>query len=163
MSRSTRLLVCAGALLAAGTQSASVCLAQQKAAPAKVKPRPAKPRTAAAPPKPQRTEVLTNAAVIDMVRAGMGEAAIIAAIEASPARFELDGDHLVQLNQGKVPRAVIRAMLKKPAAVAPEPAAAQAQATKPEPPGAPPAARFLLPCLPTSTVRSCARAPLRFP
>lgn len=129
MNTSVGFLVCFGSMLMLSLQDASVCFAQQKSGPAKARPQPAKPlKPAAAPFGPQQPQVLTNESVIRMVSSGMDEASIVAAIAASPAQFQLDADHLVQLNDQKVPGAVLRAMLGKSASPAPEAAATSPEA-----------------------------------
>lgn len=125
MNASAGLLVCFSSLLVLGPQNPTLCMAQQNSGAPRARTLPAKP---AAPSPPQQPRVLTNASVIRMVRSGMDAAAIVAAIQASPAQFQLDADHLAQLNDQKVPRAVLRAMLGKSAPPAPGAAPAPASA-----------------------------------
>jgi hypothetical protein len=54
-----------------------------------------------------------------MVTGGVAEETIVARIDAAPCRFAMDGEHLVQLKEGKVPAAVLRAMIRKNAATPP--------------------------------------------
>ena len=73
----------------------------------------------------QQKNPLTNADVIKMVKAGMAESAITAAIAASDTQFDLSSTGLQTLGQAGVSSKVIRAMLaaeskKKDAAAAAE-------------------------------------------
>jgi hypothetical protein len=131
----------AGFLILLAACLPSPAFAQQKAAPAKARPAAKKAVKHAAPPAapahPEEPQVMTNETVVRLVRSGMAEADLIGVIEASPAKFQMDGDHLVQLNEQKVPGAVIRAMLNKKGP--PEPAPAAAPASEPPVAAAPPA------------------------
>jgi hypothetical protein len=82
---------------------------------------------------------LTNADVIRMTSARLGDAVIIGAIEKAPRRaFDLSVDGLIALKQGGVSDGVIVAMQKaaidKPAAAPPAPATPPATATPLAPP-----------------------------
>ncbi len=77
----------------------------------------------------QQKNPLTNADVIKMVKAGMAEPTIVAAIAANDTQFDLSSTGLQSLSQAGVSSKVIRAMLaaeskKKDAAAAAENAAA---------------------------------------
>ena len=77
----------------------------------------------------QQKGPLTNADVIKMVKAGMAETTIVAAIAANDTQFDLSSTGLQSLSQAGVSSKVIRAMLaaeskKKDAAAAAENAAA---------------------------------------
>jgi hypothetical protein len=129
---------CARLLVAVGLLTACLPTAgfsQQKAVPAKT----ARPAVHKQPPAaPQGPQVLTNEAVIRLAHSGMAEADLVALIASSPAQFQMDADHLVQLSEQKVPRAVVRAMLSKKAPPAAEAAPAAAATATPEPPAPPP-------------------------
>ncbi len=77
----------------------------------------------------QQKNPLTNADVIKMVKSGMAETAIVAAIAANDTQFDLSSTGLQSLNQAGVSSKVVRAMLaaeskKKDAAAAAENAGA---------------------------------------
>ena len=77
----------------------------------------------------QQKNPLTNADVIKMVKAGLAETTIVAAIAANDTQFDLSSTGLQTLNQAGVSSKVIRAMLaaeakKKSAAEAVENSAA---------------------------------------
>ncbi|HEV8134160.1 MAG TPA: hypothetical protein VGP85_05765 [Pyrinomonadaceae bacterium] len=59
----------------------------------------------------QSDAVLTNAAVVRLVKAGFKEKTIIAIINSRPNRFSLDTDQLIQLKKSGVSERVIMAML----------------------------------------------------
>jgi hypothetical protein len=59
----------------------------------------------------QPSEVLTNVAVIKLVRAGFKEKTLIAIIRSRPNRFDLSADQLVELKRNHVTEDVILAML----------------------------------------------------
>ena len=59
----------------------------------------------------QQKNPLTNADVIKMVKAGMAESTIVAAIAANDTQFDLSSTGLQALNQAGVSSKVIRAML----------------------------------------------------
>lgn len=71
-------------------------------------------------------ETLTNADVVALVAAGLGDEAVIAKIRVSANRFELSSAQLIALRRQKVSSAVIAAMLAAP--VPPAPAASQEDA-----------------------------------
>ena len=62
---------------------------------------------------PAGGELLTNAAVIKLVRAGFSEKVVIAIIRSRPARFDLAPDRLIELKKGGVGEKVILAMLAR--------------------------------------------------
>jgi len=68
-------------------------------------------------------EVLTNDSVIQMVKAGLPEAVVIAKIKGTPTKFDLKTDSLVNLKKAGVTDKVLEAMLAAgsgtPAAAAP--------------------------------------------
>ena len=69
-------------------------------------------------------EVLDNAAVIRLVKAGLGADVVILKVEQSPAQFDVSTSALVDLKTAGVPDSVIKAMLLKapqPPQVAPPP------------------------------------------
>ena len=77
----------------------------------------------------QQKNPLTNADVIKMVKSGMAETTIVAAIAANDTQFDLSSTGLQSLSQAGVSSKVIRAMLaaeskKKDAAAAAENATA---------------------------------------
>ncbi len=67
---------------------------------------------------------LTNADVVGMVDAGLGQATIIAKIKASPTDFKLDTASLAVLTQQGVPDVVIQAMIERQSPSAQDAAAA---------------------------------------
>src|SRR5712692_393664 len=82
----------------------------------------------------QQKNPLTNADVIKMVKAGLAETTIVAAISANDTQFDLSSAGLQGLNQAGVTSKVIRAMLaaeakKKSAAEAAENATPAQEAT----------------------------------
>ena len=98
--------------------------------------------TASALTAQQNTAPLTNADVIKMVKAGMAESTIAAAIAANDTQFDLSSTGLQTLNQAGVTSKVIRAMLaadakKKSAAEAAQNAPAQDSSTAQGSAGAP--------------------------
>lgn len=64
-------------------------------------------------PQTEREQVLTNAAVIKLVRAKFSDKMIVAVIRSRPARFDLSPDHLVELKKGGASERVILAMLAR--------------------------------------------------
>lgn len=56
-------------------------------------------------------ETLTNATIVTLVKAGLGDDAVIAKIKGSPSQFDLSTDQLIVLKQQGVPSPVIAAML----------------------------------------------------
>ena len=78
---------------------------------------------------------LTNADVVNLVKAGVSADTIVAKIRASETAFATDADSLVALANEKVPDAVIRAMVARAApAAAPTPVPAAQPAAAPQPP-----------------------------
>jgi hypothetical protein len=61
----------------------------------------------------QRTEPLTNAAVIKLVRAGFKDKTVIAIIRSRPNTFDLTADRLIELKRNNVSENVILAMLSQ--------------------------------------------------
>lgn len=61
----------------------------------------------------QRTEPLTNAAVIKLVRAGFKDKTVIAIIHSRPNTFDLTADRLIELKRNNVSENVILAMLSQ--------------------------------------------------
>jgi hypothetical protein len=61
----------------------------------------------------QRTEPLTNAAVIKLVRAGFKEKTVIAIIRSRANTFDLTADRLIELKRNNVSENVILAMLSQ--------------------------------------------------
>src|SRR5216684_6564378 len=85
----------------------------------------------------QQKSPLTNSDVVKMVKAGMAETTIVAAIAANDTQFDLTSTGLQTLNQAGVSSKVIRAMLaaeakKKDAAAAAENSTAAQDATTPQ-------------------------------
>jgi hypothetical protein len=126
----------AGLLLASG--AVSTCLAQVAANP---------------PGTPDSSRILTNADIVQMLKAGFSDAATIAVIQKARTRFDLGSAALAELRYAGVSDSVIVAMLESgnaaanapappppppPAPAAPEPAAVAAPhaTTPPEPPPA---------------------------
>ncbi|WP_028965317.1 hypothetical protein [Sphingomonas phyllosphaerae] len=66
---------------------------------------------ACALPTAASAETLNNATVVTLVKAGLGDEAIIAKIKATPGQFDLSTDQIIALKQQGVPSAVIAAML----------------------------------------------------
>ena len=99
-------------------------------------PRPPRP---AAPVKPAGPAAMTNADVIKMVKAGLGESLVIASIKQAEKRaFTFNADSLIELKAAGVSENIIHIMLDPAAAPAPAPAPPVAKpAAPPEP--APPA------------------------
>ena len=62
-------------------------------------------------PAQQNAAPLTNADVMKMVKAGLAETTIVAAIAANDTQFDLSSTGLQSLNQAGVSSKVIRAML----------------------------------------------------
>jgi len=68
-------------------------------------------------------EVLDNGAVVRMVRAGLSTDVVVTKIAQSPSAFDTSVDALITLKSDGVPDPVIKAMLMKAPAPAPEPVA----------------------------------------
>ncbi len=77
-------------------------------------------------------EVLTNDSVIQMVKAGLPEAVVIAKIKGTASKFDLKTDSLVSLKKAGVSDKVLEAMVS---AGSGSPAAAAPTTTTPAPPG----------------------------
>jgi hypothetical protein len=107
----TRVIACA-LLLTPVSAYAQTQPAQAPAAPAPVAPAPVV------------AETLTNASVIELVRAGIGNDAVIAKIKATDGKYNLSTDDLIALKTQGVPGDVIAAMIAGPAKSAPTAAAA---------------------------------------
>ena len=71
---------------------------------------------------PATAETLTNATVIELVKAGIGSEAVIAKIKSTEGKYDLNTDDLIALKGAGVPGDVIAAMIAGQAK--PEPAAA---------------------------------------
>jgi len=63
-----------------------------------------------APPRLERTPMLTNESIVEMVNAGFSEGTIIRRIEQSPAEFDLAPAKLQELRRRRVAEPVIEAM-----------------------------------------------------
>jgi hypothetical protein len=59
-------------------------------------------------------ETLNNAKIVDLVRAGIGNDAVIAKIKATPGKYDLSTDDLIALKNAGVPGDVIAAMIAGP-------------------------------------------------
>lgn len=77
-------------------------------------------------------EVLTNDSVIQMVKAGLPEAVVIAKIKSTASKFDLKTDSLVSLKKAGVSDKVLEAMVAAPAAGA-APSTASAAPAPPAP------------------------------
>lgn len=66
-----------------------------------------------------QTEVLTNAKVIEMARAGLSEEVIVTKIERSDIRFDTSADALVELKNAGVTDKVIKLMIERASTVLP--------------------------------------------
>jgi hypothetical protein len=116
-----RRLLALGVLTIWLVPAASPTSAEQAAAGRAGSGTPQKPA-----PAPAST-AMTNADVVKLVKAGLGEDIIVSAIRSSKERkFKLDADGLVQLKSDGVPDRVIAVMLNPDAAPAPAPASAPA-------------------------------------
>jgi hypothetical protein len=123
----SRLAVIAGLLLASG--AGSTCLAQPEEDPAGAA---------------DGARVLTNADVVQMLKSGLGDDAVIAAIQKARTEFDLGSSSLAELRYAGVSDSVIVAMLASRAAQPPaspnaapapaEPATAPVVAPPPTPP-----------------------------
>lgn len=67
---------------------------------------------------PAAAETLTNATVIQLVQAGIGNDAVIAKIKATDGKYDLGTDDLIALKTAGVPGDVIAAMIAGPAKAA---------------------------------------------
>jgi len=68
-------------------------------------------------------ETLNNASVIELVRAGIGNDAVIAKIKSTAGKYDLNTDDLIALKNAGVPGDVIAAMISGPAKAESAPAA----------------------------------------
>jgi len=59
------------------------------------------------------SEVLTNATILDLVKAGLTEELIVAKIRSTPANFDTTAQSLIELKKEGVPQKVIAEMLHK--------------------------------------------------
>lgn len=66
---------------------------------------------ACAVPMGASAETMTNATVVTLVKAGLGDEAVIAKIRVTPNQFDLSTDQIIALKQQGVPSPVIAAML----------------------------------------------------
>ena len=82
------------------------------------------------PATPQRAEILTNDAIVKMVKSGIGAPLIIQMIQTQPGSYVVTPSTITTLKQQGVSEAILSAMLaKQPAAATPSPAPLE----KPEP------------------------------
>ncbi len=89
--------------------------------------------------QPQSPKPLTNADVVKMVRSGLGESVILAAIRANSNNFDISANALIALQKAGVNSKIMNAMITAatnqqnaaPSALAPSPAPAQAPGTPP--------------------------------
>ncbi len=73
-------------------------------------------RSATQPAKPTATskrEVLTNEAIINLVKADFKEKTILSLIRTSPVAFDISSQKLIQLKKNKVNENVIKAMIER--------------------------------------------------
>ncbi|HXY26262.1 MAG TPA: hypothetical protein VEI73_16540, partial [Candidatus Acidoferrum sp.] len=90
---------------------------------------------------------LTNIDVINMVKAGLTESAIVATIRSNPAKYDLSPDALIKLHAAKVTENEMQAMMaasgRGPSSTPPAAAAAAppAAAAAPPNPAAPPSTK----------------------
>jgi len=73
---------------------------------------------ACALPSAASAETLNNATIVTLVKAGLGDEAVIAKIKATPGQFDLSTDQIIALKQQGVPSGVIAAMLATASATA---------------------------------------------
>ena len=59
-----------------------------------------------------KSKALTNADVIDMVKAGLPESTIVLSIERSPANYDTSTQALIQMNKANVSAKVLDAMVR---------------------------------------------------
>lgn len=60
-----------------------------------------------------QTETLTNAKIIEMAKAGLGDEVVLSKIKSSDCKFDVSADALIELKKGGVSDAVIALMLEK--------------------------------------------------
>jgi hypothetical protein len=99
----------------------------------------------AAVPLPAQQQAITNDSVVQMTKAGLGDALIIQSINATPSNFSTSTSDLIALKQAGVSERVIGAMVAKNAAPPPiKPPSSmpdgRLKLDMPEPPPAPPPA-----------------------
>ena len=126
-----------GKLLLAGTCVAVAAMCAFTSAQTLPKPTPTQTPTQVPAPRP-----ITNADVINMVNAGLGEDVIIASIKSNPLReFDLSPDGLITLKTVGVPDNVLLVMqgrdVTKPPAAPPPPPVVTAVKPAVEDPSAP--------------------------
>jgi len=78
----------------------------------------------------QGSAAITNADVIKMVKGGLEESVVVAAIKSRPGNFDTSPDALIALHQAGVTKAELDAMLAGPAGATPAAAAAAPAAPK---------------------------------
>jgi hypothetical protein len=78
-------------------------------------------------------QALDNDAVIKMVKAGLSEDVIVAAVTSQPGSYQLDADHLIALKTAGVPDKVMAAMVTKNSGLATAPAVSTTTATVAKP------------------------------
>jgi len=100
-------------LLACGLLLAPVSAVAQTS-PAPAGPQPPLATTAVAQ-APAAAETLNNASVVSLVKAGIGNDAVIAKIKATPGKYDLNTEDLIALKNAGVPGEVIAAMIAGPA------------------------------------------------
>lgn len=76
------------------------------------RPPSASPSKAASPAPPPAAQAMTNADVIKMVQAGLGESVVMGAIKAAPrTKFDLDAENLIALKKAGVSDNIVARML----------------------------------------------------
>jgi hypothetical protein len=108
---------------------------------------------------------LTNEGVIKMVQAGLSESVIVAAIQSSPAQFDISPDALIQLKKAGVTQKEMNAMIAAKETVSADAVEAAAPrnagAEPPRPvPSAASASRWKMPSVEVLTNRSAKELPL---
>jgi hypothetical protein len=93
-----------------------------------------------------QTEILTNAKIIEMVKAGIGGPLVINKIKSADGNFDVSADGMIELKKAGVTDEIIAVMMEKPTTVAPaaanskdtpiKPGEPAATVTKPAPPAA---------------------------
>ena len=69
-----------------------------------------------------KNKPLTNSSVIALVKAGLGDSAIVALIKSSPSDYDKSVEAMIELKKSGVSNAIIEAMASAGTAEAPEPA-----------------------------------------
>lgn len=92
-------------------------------------------------PGTEAAEVLTNDAIVSMVKAGLGEELILSKIKTSTGQYDLTTNALIKLKTAGVSDKIIQAMMGVPSAAGPAvaPAPPAAPVAMPPPPPPPPA------------------------